>query len=205
MVKSQRKWNIGFSVLMAMLFVLILQVNITLALVFALGTALGYTLQKSRFCFVSALRDPMVTGITELTQALILLMGLSMVGFWFIHYVSSLQQRTILFNVFPLGYHTIVGGILFGVGMVIAGGCVSGVLMRIGEGFAMQMVALVGLLIGALLAHQSQGFWKRTFGESDGIFLPDLMGWFPALALQLIILAGLWYLARRWQKSKFGE
>ena len=202
-VKSQGKWNIGFSLFMAMLFLLILQINVTLALIFALGTALGFTLQKSRFCFVAALRDPMVTGITELTQAVILLVGLSMLGFWFIQYISSLQQRAILFNVFPLGYHTIVGGILFGIGMVIAGGCVSGLLMRIGEGFAMQMVALVGLLIGALMANQSQGFWEGTFGEREGIFLPDLIGWFPALALQLLVLAGLWQLARWWQNRKF--
>jgi uncharacterized protein len=205
MVKSQKKWNYGFTAFMTMLFLLILQVSVNLALIFALGTALGFTLQKSRFCFVAALRDPMVTGITELTQAVILLTGLSILGFGMINYISFLQQRPIFLNVFPVGYHTIVGGILFGIGMVIAGGCVSGILMRIGEGFAMQIVALFGLLIGALIANQTQGFWQGTFGEWGGIYLPDLIGWFPALVIQLLVLAGLWQLARWWQKRTFGE
>lgn len=40
--------------------------------------------------------------------------------------------------------NTVVGGIIFGIGMVIAGGCASGMLMRIGEGFEMHLITLVG-------------------------------------------------------------
>lgn len=203
MVKSQRNWNIGFSLFLMMLVLLLLQINAKLALILILGTALGFTLQKSRFCFVSALRDPLITGITQATQAVILLIGLSLIGYWII-LINSSNLQTLLRGVVPFGYHTVVGGILFGIGMVIAGGCVSGILMRIGEGFVMQMVAFLGLLIGALVANQTQGFWKNTFGEWQGIFLPDIIGWLPALFLQLGILAGLWILAYSWQKRKFG-
>jgi uncharacterized membrane protein YedE/YeeE len=194
MVKSQRNWNIGFSLFLMMLVLLLLQINATLALILILGTALGFT---------SALRDPLITGITQATQAVILLIGLSLIGYWII-LINSSNLQTLLRGVVPFGYHTVVGGILFGIGMVIAGGCVSGILMRIGEGFVMQMVAFLGLLIGALVANQTQGFWKNTFGEWQGIFLPDIIGWLPALFLQLGILAGLWILAYSWQKRKFG-
>lgn len=203
MLKSQRRLNIGFSIFMLMLFLLILQISLRLALILALGTAIGFALQKSRFCFTSALRDPFITGITQATQAVLLLIALSLIGFWVI-FITSSDLDTLLLGVVPFGVHTVVGGILFGIGMVIAGGCVSGILMRIGEGFVMQMVAFLGLLIGALIAYQTQGFWQNRFGEWEGIFLPDIMGWLPALILQLSILAGLWGLAYWWQKRKIG-
>ena len=38
-------------------------------------------------------------------------------------------------NVLPVGLSTLVAGTLFGVGMVLAGGCVSGSLYRMGEGY----------------------------------------------------------------------
>lgn len=203
MLKSQRRLNIGFSIFMLMLFLLVMQISLRLALILALGTAIGFSLQKSRFCFTSALRDPFITGITQVTQAVLLLIALSLIGFWII-FITSSDLDTLLLGVVPFGAHTVVGGILFGIGMVIAGGCVSGILMRIGEGFVMQMVAFLGLLIGALIAYQTQGFWQNTFGEWEGIFLPDIMGWVPALILQLSILAGLWRLAYWWQKRKIG-
>lgn len=205
MVKSQYKWNLAFSIFMAMLFLLLLQISLQVAFIFALGTGLGYTLQKSRFCFVSAFRDPMITGITELTKAVILLAGLSILGFGIVSQIAEWNHRSLLLNVFPLGLATIVGGVLFGIGMVIAGGCVSGVLMRIGEGFTMQMVALVGLLLGALAGGKTQFFWRQTFGELPGIFLPAWLGWIPTIILELMLLFGLWQLARWWQNKRLGE
>lgn len=203
MVKSQRKWNLAFSVFMIMIFItLIINVNIKIALIFALGTGVGYTLQKSRFCFTAAFRDPMITGITELTQAVILLIGISVVGFAAVYQISHLTHRFIVLNILPFGLATIVGGVLFGIGMVLAGGCVSGVLMRIGEGFAMQMIAFVGLLIGAFIGKYSQAFWRRMFGEWPGVFIPDFLGWVPTLIIELIILALLWKMVRWWQRKR---
>ena len=50
---------------------------------------------------------------------------------------------------------------MFGIGMVISGGCASGTLMRVGEGFTMQILSLVffycGFPSGALTIF---GFWK---------------------------------------------
>lgn len=199
MVKSQRKWNLAFSVFMLMIFLTLLNLNIKIALIFALGIGLGYTLQKSRFCFTAAFRDPMITGITELTQAVLLLIGISVVGFAAVYQISQGTQRFLTLNIFPFGLATIVGGVLFGIGMVLAGGCVSGVLMRIGEGFSMQMVAFGGLLIGAFVGKFSQSFWRKTFGEWPGVFIPDILGWAPTLIIELLILAILWKMAKWWQ------
>ena len=55
-------------------------------------------------------------------------------------------------HVVPLGLNLAVGGLLFGIGMVIAGGCVSGTLYRIGEGYLASWASLLGILLGLSLA-----------------------------------------------------
>ncbi|MEA5031048.1 MAG: transporter, partial [Sphaerochaeta sp.] len=42
-----------------------------------IGVLLGYTLQRSRFCFTASLRDPMLTGGTLLTKAVIIGLAVS--------------------------------------------------------------------------------------------------------------------------------
>lgn len=204
-VVSQRKLNMGFTLFMVLLFILVAQLSPKLALVLGLGTALGFAMQKSRFCFAAAIRDPLLVGMTHLTQALILLIALSIAGFTLIVWVGEARGISYSLNVFPLGVHTLVGGVLFGIGMVLAGGCASGVLMRIGEGFGMQMLALGGLLIGALLGKLTVAHWRFVFGERPGIFLPDKIGWFGTLFLEFGVLFGLWMLARWWQRKQVGE
>lgn len=202
---SQQKWNIGFIVFVTLLLALLSQISIHLTVMLALGIGLGFVLQKSRFCLVSALRDPILIGMTQLTRAFILLLGISILGFALVSWGASHSNMPLRLNVFPLGVHTVVGGVLFGIGMVLAGGCTSGLLMRVGEGFAMQWVAFLGLVVGAVIGQRSQVNWRNAFGESPGIFLPDIIGWVPTLILEILVLAALWRLARWWQIKQLGE
>ena len=202
---SQQKWNIGFIVFLTLLLVLLSQISIRLTLILTLGISIGFVLQKSRFCLVSALRDPILIGMTQLTRAFILLLGISILGFALVSWGAVQRNIPLSLNVFPLGVHTIVGGLLFGIGMVLAGGCTTGILIRIGEGFAMQLVAFFGLVVGAVLGERSVINWRNAFGEWPGIFLPDIFGWVPTLILEIAILSALWQLAKWWQKKQLGE
>lgn len=195
MVKNQRYWNWAFMSVMFFFFLLLAQINWKLALNLGLGIGLGFALEKSRFCFVAAFRDPILTGMTALSQAVILLLGVSILGFAL---VAGSGQGYAL-NVYPLGANTIVGGLLFGIGMVLAGGCASGILMRIGEGFAMQMLALAGALVGVFFGERSLRWWQGWGWEQPGIFLPAKLGWLSTLSLEMAVLVALWLLARWWQ------
>lgn len=202
---SQQKWNIGFILFLTLLLALLSQISIHLTLITVLGISLGFVLQKSRFCLVSALRDPLLLGMTQLTRAFLLLLGISILGFALVSWGASQRNIPLILNIFPLGVHTVVGGVLFGIGMVLAGGCTTGILMRIGEGFAMQWVAFFGLLVGVVLGERSVINWRNAFGESPGIFLPDIFGWVPTLILEISLLLALWQLASWWQKKQLGE
>ena len=202
---SQQKWNLGFIVFLTLLLALLSQISVHLTLILVLGISLGFVLQKSRFCLVSALRDPILIGMTEMTRAFLLLLGISILGFALVSWGASQINIPLVLNVFPLGVHTVVGGLLFGIGMVLAGGCTSGILMRIGEGFVMQWVAFFGLLVGTVLGERTLTNWRNVFGELPGIFLPDVLGWVPTLILEIFALLALWQLTRWWQKKQFGE
>ena len=202
---SQQKWNLGFIIFLTLLLALLSQISIRLTLIMALGISLGFVLQKSRFCLVSALRDPILIGMTELTRAFILLLGISILGFALVSWGAYQRDITLSLNVFPMGVHTVVGGLMFGMGMVLAGGCSSGILMRIGEGFVMQWVAFFGFVLGAVFGERTVKHWRSFFGEWPGIFLPDVLGWVPTLILEILALGALWHLTRWWQKKQFGE
>ena len=92
-----------------------------------------------------------------------------------------------------------------GIGMVIAGGCASGTLMRVGEGFAMQMLALVFFVIGSLWGAKDMGWWNlNVIADAPRVFLPDIFGWLGALVLQLLVIACLYVAADLWERKKMG-
>lgn len=165
------------------------------AIMWIFGVAFGFTLQRSRFCFTASLRDPVLTGGTSLTKAVIIAISIATAGFAAIQYSAVTKGQAIPGNISPAGIHIAIGATMFGIGMVIAGGCASGTLMRVGEGFTMQMLSLVFFVIGSLWGAKDFGWWKETFMPAKGVFLPQVMGWIPALVLQFGILLGLYIFA----------
>jgi len=165
------------------------------ALMWGFGVALGFTLQRSRFCFTASLRDPVLTGSTSLTKAVIIAIATASVGFAALQFAAASKGLPIPGNISPAGIHTAVGATMFGIGMVIAGGCASGTLMRVGEGFLIQMLALVFFIIGSLWGAKDFGWWSIQFMPKKGIFLPDVLGWPLALLFQFGALLAIFVFA----------
>lgn len=173
-----------------------------------LGLAFGYVLQRSRFCFSAALRDPSLTGSTSLTRAVLLAFALTSIGFTAVKYAAFSQGADIpgSGNVGTIGIPLVAGALLFGIGMVLAGGCASGTLMRLGEGFTLQLIAVVFFSVGQILgAHNVSAFWGKLNEGMPKIFLPDVFGWAGGLAIQMAIIVLLYIAAVKWQKKKTGS
>ena len=183
------------------------------AYIWVIGIGLGYVLQRSRFCFTASLRDPVLTGSTALTKAVIIAFALSSLAF------AALQIKATGMNLETLdvaklpgwirdvGIHTVLGGFIFGIGAVLAGGCASGTLMRMGEGFAQQWLAFVFFVVGSVIGTvllpvmQANGLYSK-----GAIYLPQFLGgWVPALIAQFAVLAMLYVLADWYGKKKSGE
>lgn len=165
------------------------------SLMWIFGVAAGFTLQRSRFCFTASLRDPLLTGGTSLSKAVVIAIATASVGFVAIQYAAASKGAPVPGNVSPVGFHIAAGAVLFGTGMVIAGGCASGTLMRVGEGFTMQMLSLVFFIIGSLWGARDFGWWSKHFMPKKGVFLPDVLGWVPSLFIQFGLLLALYIFA----------
>ena len=171
------------------------------------GTAFGFILQKGRFCFTASMRDPYLTGGTSITRAVIIAFAITTLGFTAIKYGYAQAGLPIpgMSYVVPISIATLVGAFLFGIGMVIAGGCASGTLMRVGEGFIMNMIAFVFFIIGSLWGAHDFGWWKEWFiSKGPSIFLPDVFGWMGAVIIQLTVLVILYVVAEQYEKKRGG-
>lgn len=207
--KKKNQIPIGFGVLLLILVVGILLSfkNANLALFWAFGCCFGFILQKSRFCFTASLRDPCITGSTSVTRAVLIAFAITTIGFTAIKYGAFVNGQEIPGQsyIMPISIATGVGGILFGIGMVIAGGCASGTLMRVGEGFSMQMLSLFFFIVGSLIGASHMGWWTENFiATAPKIFLPDIFGWAGAVILQLIIIGLLYIAAELFEQKKMG-
>ena len=188
--------------------------------IWMIGIALGYTLQRSRFCFTAAMRDPVLTGGTDLTKAVIISVTIASIGYMALQmrltglsleYLGSetLPDASKLpGNIRAAGVHTVIGGFLFGIGAVVAGGCASCTLMRMGEGFIQQWIAfaffIIGSIFGVLLLPVFQA--SPILYQKMPIYLPELLGgWGPAIIVQFGLLFIIYILADWYGKKKSGE
>src|SRR5215207_570924 len=127
-------------------------VSSEMAIFWTFGIAFGFVLQRSRFCFASAFRDIFLLRHGRSMRGVLAGLAVATVGF------AVLMARQVpnpslgilppSANVLPIGWHLVVDGLLFGVGMVVAGGCVSGSIYRMGEGYVASWVTFFGLMIG---------------------------------------------------------
>lgn len=190
------------------------------AIIWAIGLAFGYTLQRSRFCFTASMRDPVLTGSTALTKAVIMALAIASLGYMALQMkatgmglenlgTDALKDATKLpGHVRAVGVHTIIGGFIFGIGAVIAGGCASGTFMRMGEGFVQQWIAIVFFIIGSVIGAVLLPVFKASgfLYQNTSVYLPQALGgWLPAIIVQFGLLFALYVLADWYGKKKAGE
>lgn len=163
------------------------------------GFALGIINQRSRLCFVRAFREPFMTGDGEHAKAVIIALIISITGFSILKWTGLRPEDTFVHSSFWLG--SLVGGVIFGIGMVLAGGCGIGTLWRVGEGNVKLLIALAGFTLSSSLSRRFLEHNGLTSYLGKSIFLPDLLGWELAW-LGLLALLALWYLLISWNELK---
>ncbi|WP_125154277.1 YeeE/YedE thiosulfate transporter family protein [Clostridium rectalis] len=205
--KNQIPYAIVLIVLLIILAYKLLNLDYNYAVSLIIGTAIGLVLRYSRFCFVGAVRDPFTGGNTKLLRGVLMAMIVSTIGFFVIqnNYLKThpIRYEFIPGTVSPVGLHIMIGAFMFGIGMVIAGGCASGVLMRMGEGHLLQWIILLGFLIGTVLGAKDYPFWyKHIIAQANTVYFPEYINFNIVVVLQLIVLIILYILALKYEKRK---
>ncbi len=162
------------------------------------GVTFGVIFQRSRFCLVRAFREPFLTGEGDHTRAAALALAVSVLGFSILKFTDLKDATTWVFPGFWLG--GLAGGVLFGVGMVLAGGCGAGSIWRAGEGQVKLWFAVLGFSLGVSLVREAVVQRQLLPRVGAAIFLPDVTGWGPALLLVLGLLMA-WHLFAGWNEA----
>lgn len=167
------------------------------------GVTAGFFMHRSDFCLAGAFRDLFLFRDGRRLRALVLLVTASAVLF-------ELARLTGVLPYYPFPWFAppaatnLLGGFLFGIGMVLAGGCVVGVLYKLGGGSLPAGVALLGLLAGSALYAEVHPLWSRLATASalhqQAVTLPQLTGMAPGWWAAVLALAGSWA-CRSWQRQ----
>ncbi len=122
------------------------------------GAAVGYVMQRGRFCMNSAYREVLFQDYTML-RAYALAVVVTMIGANLIEDLGWLQHADetgamVAGTLYRQGFApwaNIIGGYIFGLGIVLAGGCGSGILYKMGEGNLAYVVAVFGFFFGIVI------------------------------------------------------
>ncbi len=88
------------------------------------GLVIGVIMQRTRFCFVRAFREPFMTGNGDATKAVALAIIISSIGFTILKWTDLRDWEVFVSDGFWLG--SLLGGFIFGIGMSLSGGCATG-------------------------------------------------------------------------------
>ena len=162
------------------------------------GVAFGVILQRSRFCLVRAFREPFLTGEGDHTRAAALALVVSAIGFTILKFTDLKDKGEWVFPGFWIG--ALLGGLIFGLGMTLAGGCGAGSIWRAGEGHVKLWCAVALFAAGTSLTRLvlAQAGLVQKLGSA--VFLPTVIGWGGALALVVVVMAA-WYLFAAWNEQ----
>ena len=174
--------------------------------VFLLGMAFGVAARLGRFCLLRGLRQQMgrdtevAAGQAPALQAFALALAVALLASQGLQALGmlNLSQAAIARPSFSMA-GVLIGGLLFGIGMVLARACGARSLVLLAGGNLRSLVTLVFLALGAQLAMTGvltplrlwlQAITPLTLAHATlPAYLPSLNTWLLTLALALLLLA----------------
>jgi hypothetical protein len=103
-----------------------------------LAAGIGYAMHRGRWCMIQSFREPHMTGDCTLAKSVALSIFVLAIGGAVVKYAVPVKGDPVLNPAYyvrgTFGFWGVVGGFLFGLGGMFAGGCGSGTLWRVGEG-----------------------------------------------------------------------
>ena len=163
-----------------------------------LGFLIGLVMHRARFCFVRAFRCPFMTGEAEMVKVVAMSLMIYGMGSAIIKWAWIKDPMTGVYHPFFLG--SLVGGLIFGVGMILAGGCASSTLWRIGEGHLKLVMTLIGFALSNSLTAKAIAVLNLSDRLGKGIFMPEVFTWGVTIPLFIIFFV-MWAFIAIWNEE----
>jgi len=163
------------------------------------GALFGILIERGQICFTSAFRDLWISGRAVMSKAISVGMMISVIITFF-----YLQNGSVAL-IKVAAPSTAIGGLLFGFGIVLAGGCETGMMYRAMEGQLLYWVVGAGNIIGAtVLAYgwDHLGIYYALVENWPKVNLIEQWGPMGALIGTLAMLT-IWFLLSNWWEKRF--
>jgi uncharacterized membrane protein YedE/YeeE len=163
------------------------------------GAAAGVVMTRWGLCFNRGVRRAFLEGRPRVLRAFAIAVGVQLLALPLLVALGVAPLATSTERGGPplLPVAELAGGLVFGAGMALAGGCVTGMLWKAGEGQAALALAVLGFAAGEIVIRgPGQEVVTRLADASrpDARGLPELLGvgYAPlALVLGVVVLAAL--------------
>ena len=152
---------------------------------FALSLAAGILIHRGHFCTMGAISDWVVMRDATRLRQWALALAVAMMGFGTMAWLGWIDPVNTIYAAKHLSWLSgLLGGALFGVGMVLASGCSSKSLVRLGAGNLKSLVVLLAMAVAALATMKGlTAVWRVNFIDPIGVNLshgPFLGQWLSA-------------------------
>ncbi len=101
----------------------------------------GFFTQRSRFCMANAFREPFISGETLMLKSFIFSLIIAMAGTIFLKYQNFIEPYFYVNPTFIWG--SLIGGIIFGIGMILADACALSSFWKLGEGQIKLLIVII--------------------------------------------------------------
>ncbi|MCF6321618.1 MAG: YeeE/YedE family protein [Rhizobiaceae bacterium] len=120
-----------------------------------IGIIFGFVVYRTNYCAMGAISDIETFGDYRRFRSWVLAAATAMIGAWYVQSIgatdlSSSIYLTTNFNMVA----SIIGGLMFGYGMVFAGGCVTKNIVRVGAG---DLRSAINLVVVGIFAYMTIG------------------------------------------------
>lgn len=159
------------------------------------GSLLGFIMQRGRFCVTGAFRDIWVAKSTWWMGALFVAITVQSIGITILGSLGYIDLAAAASPFAPLA--TVLGGFIFGFGILLAGGCATGTYYRAAEGLVGSWFALIFYALTARvfkagpLAEATSTI--QGIGVTENARINETLGVSPwVLLIVLTLITGYW-------------
>lgn len=165
------------------------------------GALLGFVMQRGRFCLTGGFRDMYIAKDNRMFYALLIAIAVQSIGVYTLIQMDVIQFST---GAFPW-VAVIIGSFVFGIGIILAGGCATGTWYRAGEGLLGSWMALAGYMLMSTIMKSgpltpvnesisSVVLPKNSIADTTGISVWVFIAIFTAIVI--------WIISRELRKPK---
>ncbi len=162
---------------------------------------LGFVMHRSDFCIAGAFRDIWLFKRTIYIKAIFVCVSLNIFLFELFYQLGIIQYMP-----YPMidepNLGNILGGLMFGVGMVCSGSCIVGVLYKMGSGSIIAFISFIGIITGSCIyiLFAEHFYFLKDILLFSYLTLNQLFNMNPVV-LKTIILSFSVYFIFKWIKN----